>query len=191
MRVIACAGYSATLRIGKRTIALSQFEPVNLTLYTKKELRESNLQTLFDAGWVEEYTNQTLPEKPKGTIDISIPTVKQVVRSGNKDTQVHIKQRQEGKRIHTDVDLPENFVEEMSQRTAADKKAREEEARKIVDHVGVSSESDKIRVQKVTPEELQVGTTLVDGHAVKNYKFAQKPKNKAIENIQAEERKEK
>ncbi len=110
MKIVACLGFKATLRVAKVSLTITQFEPVNISGYTKTALRNSNLQALLDAKFVEEYTGQDLPTQPNNKV--AIPVVSQVIQSGEKNTQVKFTQTKEGNRINTHPDIPEGFFEQ-------------------------------------------------------------------------------
>jgi hypothetical protein len=157
--IIAKKGITATLQIAGISIVVGSSEPVDLTMYNEEQLKNSNLDTLIQAGWVVDCNEQSSVPTPssKGK-KITIPKLHPVERKISRAT---FTQTKVGARIQTQVttDDPENFADQLHQRVIANKEAMqhgEEDAstisKKKYSNSDVSSENS---INPVTPGDLK------------------------------------
>jgi len=183
MKIVACPGYQATLHIAKSSLTITQFEPVDLSGYTKTAIKHSNLQSLLNAKFVEEYTGQTLPKKTNEKVQI--PTMEQVIeaKAGEKDTQVKFTQTKGSDDVNTQVTIPEGFSEQLTARSAANREAQEQALTQVVKDVGGNvNDISETNIKKLTEKDLKISTVVVDGKSVKNFKFPEVSRRDQDEN---------
>jgi hypothetical protein len=122
-KIIAKPGRIALIVIGRRHIEVNQFNPVSLENYTNKELRTSNIMEMLEGGAIEEYTSQSIIERPES----KIPNIKAGVPSENA-TRVTFTQENVGLHaIKTNPIIPENLPKELQERVARVEKLKKEE----------------------------------------------------------------
>lgn len=181
MKIIAKRGFSATLSLPKKSITITQFEPVDLDQFTQEQLDKSNIETLLENGWIEEYINQSLPEPVKS---INIPKVKSVFKQGDKDTEVKVSiTKQDNYRVKTDVTMPESLPDTLHDRVEADKERQAAEGQRLLNKVKKTSESDVDRVPQMKPlkEKDLVRSVRVNGKIVENFKLPKTASKDEIE----------
>lgn len=164
MQVVAKKGFSATLVVAKKSITITQFEAVDLSIFTQEQIDNSNFSVLFENGWIEEFKNQKLPTGP---ILPKIPIVKSVVKQGEKDTSVHVSVSKVGDRVTTEVNLPKDLPEELHARVEA---AKEAEAANVQQHAIKVEESRKKENKELKMKPLKTSELarpiMVDGKLV-------------------------
>ncbi len=176
--IVAARGFIADFLIENMSFEITQFEPFDLTGFTEDQIKNSNLQTLLDNGWVVEYTGQELPKNPKTKAVPKIPSV----NSEEKPDLIKFSQEKEGSRVVTHVDIPEDLPADIQKRlqkaVKADAAKKKQELAKLK---GESDTKEVIKPAKLTAKDLK-RTLIVDGKQVDDFNFLgdatnEKPKN--------------
>jgi hypothetical protein len=165
--VIAVAGYSAFVDVGRRHVEITQFEPVNLLDYFSEE-EVQNCESLKEAlrqGWVVAFEGQKLPKRPD--LKIKIPEMK--VNDGSfSSAKIQItEQKKKGRKsdFDFDVEIPEKAQEKIEQAQADYKREKLEEKAELIRKQKEELEVDHI-ISTGKVEIPEINTIRVDGREV-------------------------